>query len=82
MRFGSFGMEPGMLVAITQQGGLLIKMLRRTEDIVAPPLQNSILELQNQPLPLPTKTKLFLEQRHREKTDGKGSVFLRSLNRH
>lgn len=67
MRFGCYGRESTVLVLVTASGTLSVKMLPRKVDFgtmgnsSAPPAEQDI------PLPLPRKTKLWVEQQEREK---------------
>ncbi|XP_017775574.1 PREDICTED: Bardet-Biedl syndrome 1 protein [Nicrophorus vespilloides] len=66
--FGKMGQEDHVLVTITTSGILDIKILKRTADFNL--TQQSTASnpiLQNKPLPLPKRSKLFLEQSARER---------------
>lgn len=64
--FGKYGREDNTLITILKNGTLDIKMLPRTANLeasssmVGPPVE------QETPLPIPKKTKLYIEQAHRE----------------
>lgn len=67
LRFGPYGREEGALIAVGKAGTLTIKMLHRTVDLGAsggnpgPPPEQDI------PLPIPKKTRLYVEQTQRER---------------
>ncbi|XP_077292811.1 Bardet-Biedl syndrome 1 [Arctopsyche grandis] len=74
MKFGQLGQEENVLVLITSDGGLRLKILKRTAEFNV----NSINDLQKthpslsaaqqaRPLLVPKKSKLFLEQAARER---------------
>lgn len=66
--FGQLGQEEHVLVVITAAGTLNFKILKRTADFNLPPRDANASPLfQNKPLPLPKRSKLFLEQSMREK---------------
>jgi hypothetical protein len=84
MRFGTLDREEGTFVGITMDGGLTVKTLRREREIETKQYhsmeRSKLQELQERPLPLPSKTKLFLDQRVREKAEAAGicnhSIFI------
>ncbi|KAI8852350.1 ciliary BBSome complex subunit 1-domain-containing protein [Chytridium lagenaria] len=67
MKFGTFGREPGALVLVQRDGTLTVKMLKRqvnlgeVGEVVGPVREQEV------PIPVPRKTKLFVEQMSREK---------------
>ncbi|XP_066144542.1 Bardet-Biedl syndrome 1 protein homolog [Euwallacea fornicatus] len=64
--FGQLGQEENVMVVITIGGSINFKILKRTADFSVK-LQESSPVLQSKPLPLPKRSKLFLEQSLREK---------------
>ncbi|KAJ3106506.1 Bardet-Biedl syndrome 1 protein [Phlyctochytrium bullatum] len=69
IKFGTFTREPGALVMVQKDGGLVVKILKRTANLAAPPSmpqQQTPVE-EEVPIPVPRKTKLFVEQMNREK---------------
>lgn len=72
MVFGQYGREDNTLIIIHGQGQMTIKMWSRntnpeqfTQNISGPPAE------QNIPIPIPKKTKIFLEQTVREKENAR-----------
>lgn len=66
--FGQLGQEEHVLIIITSAGTLNFKILKRTADFNLPLRDTNASPLfQNKPLPLPKRSKLFLEQSLREK---------------
>ena len=67
LRFGAYGREENTLIAVHGRGALSIKIWRRTADVEAiqthlgPPAEQDI------PIPVPKKTKQYLEQAQRER---------------
>ncbi|KAJ3094486.1 Bardet-Biedl syndrome 1 protein [Phlyctochytrium planicorne] len=72
--FGVFGREPGALVMVQKNGCLTAKILKRQANLdeeaggsgqlTGPPREQDV------PIPVPRKTKLFVEQMQREKRKG------------
>ena len=67
LRFGSYGREDGTLVAVHGQGSLTIKIWRRLLDVDAMTADSGPPPEQDIPLPVPKKTKLYVEQTQRER---------------
>ena len=67
LRFGRFGREDAVLVAITDHGDLHIKILPRKASLDVPVSQSAALPEQDVPLRVPQKTKLYVEQTQRER---------------
>lgn len=65
--FGQLGQEEHVLVVVTAAGTLNFKILKRTADFSLPARPDASPLLQNKPLPLPKRSKLFLEQSARER---------------
>ncbi|XP_065155693.1 Bardet-Biedl syndrome 1 protein homolog isoform X2 [Atheta coriaria] len=65
--FGRMGQEEHVLVIITISGILNLKILKRTADFNLNKQDASLPLMQNKPLPLPKRSKLFLEQSARER---------------
>ncbi|KAJ3191592.1 Bardet-Biedl syndrome 1 protein [Irineochytrium annulatum] len=67
LKFGTFGRDPGAMVMVLKRGGILVRILKRTADLswglnsTGPPWQQSV------PIPVPRKTKVFLDETNREK---------------
>ena len=71
MKFGRFGREDSALVMITINGGLTVKILKRTAQFEK--LETALtphLSKVNEKLNIPKKTKLFVEQSSRERENG------------
>jgi len=72
MTFGKFEREQNSLIMTTKSGGLIIKFLKRNakstfEDInIRPPAE------QKEPISVPKKTKLYIDQTVREKENAIG----------
>ncbi|XP_048522412.1 Bardet-Biedl syndrome 1 protein homolog isoform X2 [Dendroctonus ponderosae] len=64
--FGQLGQEEHVMVVITIGGSISFKILKRTADFSSKVQENSPM-LQSRPLPLPKRSKLFLEQSIRER---------------
>eukprot|EP00607_Mallomonas_marina_P007613 CAMPEP_0182419960 /NCGR_PEP_ID=MMETSP1167-20130531/4352_1 /TAXON_ID=2988 /ORGANISM="Mallomonas Sp, Strain CCMP3275" /LENGTH=517 /DNA_ID=CAMNT_0024595209 /DNA_START=56 /DNA_END=1609 /DNA_ORIENTATION=+ len=68
IRFGSYGREENTLICVHgQNGALTIKIMRRLADIDNKGLLAGPPSEQDTPLPVPKKTKLFVEQTQRER---------------
>ena len=67
LRFGSYGREDGTLICIHGQGSLSIKIWRRQVDVDAMTADAGPPPEQDIPLPVPKKTKLYVEQTQRER---------------
>lgn len=73
IRYGQYARESNSLVFVTRSGALTFKMLRRTANFEPPPLRTlgpgGIPDVPDSdvPLPVPKKTRLYLEQVAREK---------------
>ncbi|KAJ9590443.1 hypothetical protein L9F63_016530 [Diploptera punctata] len=65
--FGRFGQEEHSLVLVTISGQLLVKILRRTAHFTAQSSGTGIVPPQQIKMLIPKKTKLFMEQTHRER---------------
>ncbi|XP_074028565.1 Bardet-Biedl syndrome 1 isoform X1 [Leptinotarsa decemlineata] len=65
--FGQLGQEENVLVVITMAGTVIFKILKRTADFNLNTVENVPL-FQSKPLPLPKRSKLFLEQSIRERS--------------
>ncbi|KAF7283601.1 hypothetical protein GWI33_023358, partial [Rhynchophorus ferrugineus] len=64
--FGQVGQEENVMVIITAGGTISFKILKRTADF-STRNQESVPVLQGKPIPLPKRSKLFLEQSLRER---------------
>ncbi|CAH1155344.1 unnamed protein product [Phaedon cochleariae] len=64
--FGQLGQEEHVLVIITIAGTVIFRILKRTADFNSSVTENVPL-IQNKPLSLPKRSKLFLEQTMRER---------------
>ncbi|KAL1490258.1 hypothetical protein ABEB36_012984 [Hypothenemus hampei] len=64
--FGQLGQEENVLVVITAGGSISFKILKRTAEFSNVPQESTPL-IQSKPLPLPKRSKLFLEQSIRER---------------
>ncbi|KAJ8970106.1 hypothetical protein NQ314_001396 [Rhamnusium bicolor] len=69
--FGQLGQEENVMVVITLAGTMTFKILKRTADFNLSVKENVPI-LQSTPLPLPKRSKLFLEQSLREKQTALG----------
>jgi len=67
---GTFGQGEHCLVANSDDGGLMVHILRRTASFAAQPEETDSKDQQT--LPIPKKTKLFVEQTVRERESSKG----------
>lgn len=67
VRFGPYGREENTLIVIHGQGYLTIKMWKRNADIENVNLMSGPPPEQDIPLPVPKKTKLYVEQTQRER---------------
>ncbi|KAL1231560.1 Bardet-Biedl syndrome 1 protein [Trichinella spiralis] len=68
LRFGCFGREKGVLIMTTASGNLRVKLLRKNAKMNDKiPLERlAAIVDQQQRMPIPKKTKLFIEQTNRE----------------
>lgn len=62
MRFGSYGREENALVFVHGKGSLSIKIWRRSADVDSMKGASGPPPEQDIPLPVPKKTKLYVEQ--------------------
>ncbi|XP_044753442.1 Bardet-Biedl syndrome 1 protein homolog [Coccinella septempunctata] len=70
MTFGQMGQEEHVMVIVTFDGAIVFKILKRTADFNLSHQDASMPILnQNKSLPLPKRSKLFLEQSMRERED-------------
>jgi Bardet-Biedl syndrome 1 protein len=67
LRFGHYGREENSLIIVHGRGSLTIKIWRRTADIDAAVNVIGAPAEQDIPLPIPKKTKLYVEQTERER---------------
>ena len=67
LRFGSYGREENTLIAVHSRGALSIKIWRRTADVEAIQTHYGPPTEQDLPIPVPKKTKQYLEQSQRER---------------
>eukprot|EP00111_Clytia_hemisphaerica_P010146 TCONS_00029654-protein len=67
MKFGRFGREDGALVMTTIGGGLIVKILKRTASFDGSDHSSATPVSQLAKIPIPRKTKLFVDQALREK---------------
>ncbi|KAL7021319.1 hypothetical protein ACKWTF_011841 [Chironomus riparius] len=67
MYFGKLGLEEQVLVLVTRNGSLLIKILKRTADFSKPIETEDKHEEESTSLSIPKKSKIFLEQMERER---------------
>ncbi|RKO94470.1 ciliary BBSome complex subunit 1-domain-containing protein [Blyttiomyces helicus] len=83
LKFGPYGREPAALIMILQGGGLSIKILKRTADFSAQNSLGGTPKEQEIPIPVPKKTKLYVEQTDRERDSSKEmyQTFIRDLFR-
>ncbi|XP_050310813.1 Bardet-Biedl syndrome 1 protein homolog [Anthonomus grandis grandis] len=64
--FGQLGQEENVMVVITMGGAINFKILKRTADFSLKTQETNAV-VQSKPLPLPKRSKLFLEQSIRER---------------
>ncbi|XP_057671410.1 Bardet-Biedl syndrome 1 protein homolog isoform X2 [Diorhabda carinulata] len=64
--FGPLGQEEHALSIITKAGTVIFRILKRTADFSVPNTEN-VPQFQTKPLPLPKRSKLFLEHSMRER---------------
>lgn len=69
MRFGAYGREANSLVIVHGKGALTFKFLKRMADLDGGTVSSTPAE-QDIPLAIPKKTKLYVEQTHRERELG------------
>lgn len=83
LRFGMYGREEGVLVVVHGRGSLTVKMWRRMADVENVNLAAGPPPEQDIPLPVPKKTKLYVEQtqREREQAPAMHRAFQRDLCR-
>jgi Bardet-Biedl syndrome 1 protein len=67
MQFGVFGREEGCLIMNFKSGGLCAKILQRQADLSTSTIKPGPPPLQDVPLNVPKKTKLYVELTQREK---------------
>ncbi|CAF0801946.1 unnamed protein product [Didymodactylos carnosus] len=67
MRFGRFGREDGTLIMITKNGGLIVKILKRTATFEDTDVLHGPPKEQNMKIDVPKRTKLYVDQTLREK---------------
>ncbi|CAG0887953.1 unnamed protein product, partial [Darwinula stevensoni] len=67
MRFGRFGREDNTLVVVLSNGGLMVKILRRTANFRQKEGLDSSDDEQNLRMNIPKKTKVFVDQTMRER---------------
>ena len=73
VRFGLFGREPHSLVLILSTGALVVKILRRNTDLNKPVVEERpVLTKHDVPLPIPKKTRLYLELAMKEQKNSAG----------
>ncbi|XP_046994984.1 Bardet-Biedl syndrome 1 protein homolog [Schistocerca americana] len=67
LRFGRFGQEENSLVLIAVAGCLMVKILKRTANFVTQTTTDGFVPGQQVKVPIPKKTRLFVEQTMRER---------------
>lgn len=68
MRYGRFGREDNTLIMVTQNGSLIVKILKRTAKFVELDTGTSSTAINTfARLVIPKKTKLFVDQTMRER---------------
>ena len=73
MKFGQFGREDGVLLMATQGGALCIKILKRSVNFEVKDLTPGPPASQLEKLNIPKRTKIYVDQMVREKTNGMGT---------
>lgn len=69
IKFGKYGRESATLVLVSQSGALTVMILKRTVKFMPKEVDPGVLPLNSSKLVLPKKTKLFVEQAIRERTE-------------
>ncbi|XP_065826341.1 Bardet-Biedl syndrome 1 protein homolog isoform X2 [Oscarella lobularis] len=67
MKFGRFGREEGALILTTKSGGLVVRLLKRTAEFEAKEQAPGPPAAQSTKLDVPKKTKVAVDQIHRER---------------
>lgn len=67
IKFGKFGREESNLIMTTRNGGLIIKILKRTAELSIKDSHGGPPEAQLKKLDIPKKTKLYVDQTTRER---------------
>jgi Bardet-Biedl syndrome 1 protein len=70
IKFGPYGREENSLIFVHGKGSLTIKIWKRTADIEAMKPPSGPPPEQDIPLPVPKKTKVYVEQTQREREQG------------
>ncbi|RYG50929.1 hypothetical protein EON67_04375 [archaeon] len=83
MRFGTYSREPFSLVLASRSGALTFKMAKRTASFKATDVPSGPPPEQDIPIPVPKKTKLYLDQMQRERDQAREMhrIFQRDLCR-
>lgn len=81
MRFGAFAREDSALILVTRSGSVHVKSLSRRAKLDEKAAISGPPPEQDQPLPVPKKTKLYVEstQREREQATEMHRIFQRDL---
>lgn len=83
MTFGKLGQEDHVLVLITTAGSLIVKILKRTAEFKvnsdANTLNDTVMPAAGN-LMIPKKTKVFVEQTHRERGNASSKQFFEINN--
>ena len=69
MKFGKYGRESATLVLVSQNGALTVMILKRTVKFMPKEVEATSLPISTSKLILPKKTKLFVEQAIRERSE-------------
>ena len=72
LKFGRFSREESGLVMVTQNGSLIVKLLKRTVNFEGSELSSGPPPAQSTKLNVPKKTKIFVEQTQRERENSTG----------
>ncbi|VDN02939.1 unnamed protein product [Thelazia callipaeda] len=81
IKFGHFGREEGALIIGTIDGGLIVKLFRRTAKFDGALGENSLPQTQHCKLNIPRRTRIYLDQATREREQARlmHQIFQRDL---
>lgn len=71
LKFGSFGREEGAMIITARNGGLMVKLFKRTAKLEEKAAMAGPPASQHQKLNIPKKTKIFVDQTIRERENAK-----------
>lgn len=71
VKFGAFGREEGAMIVTTRNGGLIVKLFKRTAKLEEKAASAGPPVAQHQKLNIPKKTKIFVDQTIREREHAK-----------